>query len=184
MGRKIRTRFDLLKPSLDDKVLKKQEIQARGRGEGSEIQLEPGDRVYYSQFGPANIPGTAESRTGPISCLVKGANEQMVKRNFSQLFKQSPPESPKGSESNKLHAPETLIALDQLRVKSGITVTERKQDVYAGQGTRENTPEIKDTEVFSKANSEQSLGVIHTHKQPFRRSTRVQKPVERLIPTM
>ena len=71
MGRKIRTRFDLLKPSLDDKVVKKQEIQARGRGEGSEIQLEPGDHVYYknySQFGPTNIPGTVESRTGPVSC--------------------------------------------------------------------------------------------------------------------
>ena len=77
MGWKIRTRFDLLKPSLNDKVLKKQEIQARGQGEGSEIQLEPGDHVYYknySQFGPANILGTVESGTGPVSCLVKGAN--------------------------------------------------------------------------------------------------------------
>ena len=89
-------------------VFKKQEIQARGRDEGSEIHVEPGDHVYYknySQFWPA--------RTGPVSCLVKGANGQMVKRHFSQLFKQSPPESPKRSESNKLHAPEPLIALDQ-----------------------------------------------------------------------
>ena len=168
-------------------VLKKQEIQARGRGEGSEIQLEPGDHVYYknySQFGPTNIPGTVESRTGPVSCLVKGSNGQMVKRHFSQLFKQSPPESPKGSESNKLHAPEPLIALDQLRVKSGIAVTEGKRDVYAGQGTRKDIPEVKDTEVISRANAEQSLGVIPTIKQPFRRSTRVRKPVERLITTM
>ena len=187
IGRKIRTRFYLLKPSLDDMVLKKQEIQARGRGEGSEIQLEPGDHVYYksySQFAPTNIPGTVESRTGPVSCLVKGANGQMVKRHFSQLFKQSPPESPKGSESNKLHAPEQLIALDQLRVKSGIAVTEGKRNVHAGQGTREDIPEVKDTEVISRANSEQSLGVIPTIKQPFRRSTRVRKPVERLITTM
>ena len=40
-------------------------------------------------------------------------------RLFSQLFKQSSAESPKDSESNKLHAPEPLIALDQLRVISG-----------------------------------------------------------------
>ena len=37
---------------------------------------------------------------------------------FSQLFKQSPPQSPEDSESDKLHAPEPLIALDQLRVIS------------------------------------------------------------------
>ena len=41
---------------------------------------------------------------------------------FSQLFKQLPPESPKNSESNKLHAPGPLIALNQLRVKSGVKV--------------------------------------------------------------
>ena len=46
LGWRIRTKFHLLKPSLDDKVLKKQEIQARGLGEGSEIQLEPRDHVY------------------------------------------------------------------------------------------------------------------------------------------
>ena len=115
---------------------------------------------------------------------MKGTNGQLVKRHFSQLFKQSPPESLKGSESNKLRAPEPLIALDQLRVKPGMTVTEGKRDVYAGQRTREGIPEVKDTEVISRANSEQSLGVIPTIKQPFRRSTRVRKPVERLITTM
>ena len=76
------------------------------------------------------------------------------------------------------------MALDQLRVKSGVTVTEGKKDIYAGQGTREVIPEINDTEVISKANSEPSLGVIPTIKEPLRRSTRVWKPVERLITTM
>ena len=42
MGRRFKTRFDLLKPSLNDKVHKKQEIQARERDEGSKIQIEPG----------------------------------------------------------------------------------------------------------------------------------------------
>lgn len=59
---------------------------------------------------------------------MKGANDQMVKKLLSQLFKQAPPESPKGSESNKLHAPEPLITLDQVRVKSGVTVSEGKRD--------------------------------------------------------
>ena len=187
MGQRIRTRLDLLKLSLHDKVLKKQEIQARRWGEGSKIQLEPGDHVYYknySQSRPANIPQTVESRKGLVLCLVKGANGQIVKTHFSQLLKQSPLESPKGSESNKLHAPELLIALDQLRVKLGVMVTERKRYVYAGQGTREDIPEIKDTEVISRESSEPSLGVISIIKQSFRRSTRVQKPVEKLITTM
>ena len=46
-------------------------------------------------------------------------------RPFSHLFKQSQPESPKDSDSNKLHAPEPLIALDQLRVISWVTVFRR-----------------------------------------------------------
>ena len=50
-------------------------------------------------------------------------------RLFSQLFKQSSAESPKDSESNKLHAPEPLIALDQLRVISGVTVFRRNGSI-------------------------------------------------------
>ena len=50
-------------------------------------------------------------------------------RLFSQLFKQSPAESPKHSESNKLHAPEPLIALDQLRVLSEVTVFQRNGSI-------------------------------------------------------
>ena len=73
MGRRFKTRFDLLKPSLDDKVLKKQEIQARERDEGSKIQIEPVYYTNYSKLGPANIPGTVKSMTAPVSWLVKGA---------------------------------------------------------------------------------------------------------------
>ena len=50
-------------------------------------------------------------------------------RLFGQLFNQSPVESPKDSESNKLHAPEPLIAFDQLRVISGVTVFRRNGSI-------------------------------------------------------
>ena len=96
MGRRIRTRYDLLKPSLVDRVVKKQEVQARGHDKIPKVELEQGDHVYYKNYssvGPPNIPGTVETRTGPVSCKVRNQSGELVRRHFSQLFKQLPSES-------------------------------------------------------------------------------------------
>lgn len=52
MNRRIKSRFDLLKPSVEERVMKKQEAQARGHVSVSaqEYQLVPGDHVYYKNF--------------------------------------------------------------------------------------------------------------------------------------
>ena len=86
MDRRIRTRFDLLKPSLVDQVVKKQGVQQRGHEKIPKVELEQGDHVYYKNYssvGPPNILATVETRTVPVSCKVS-----LVRRHFSQLFKQ------------------------------------------------------------------------------------------------
>ena len=47
MGRRIRTRFDLLKPSLVDRVVKTREVQARGHDKIPKVELKQNDHVYY-----------------------------------------------------------------------------------------------------------------------------------------
>ena len=95
MKRKLKSKFDLLYPSLEEHVRKKQEKQAMNfRGKSQEYQV--GDHVYYKNYsnkGPPNIPGVIERKTGPVSCEVMGENGILVRKHSDQLFKQIQPEN-------------------------------------------------------------------------------------------
>ena len=81
--------------------------------------------------------------------------------------------------SNKIYACSGTVDLVRpVKSQVGSNGFRRKtRCLYAGQV-------LKDSEVISEAISEPCLGVMPTVKKPFRRSTRVRKPVERLITTM
>ncbi|KXJ09627.1 hypothetical protein AC249_AIPGENE2231 [Exaiptasia diaphana] len=74
------------------------DVQVASRpGSNSGFTLEPGDHVYtknYSKYGPPNIPARVEKQTGPVSCTLATEQGQHLRRHFSQVFKQLPPESP------------------------------------------------------------------------------------------
>ena len=85
MKRKIKSRFDLLRPSIENHVAKKQELQAKYFSENQEFRLSPslsvGDHVYfrnYSRSGPPNIPGMVEEKTGPLSYKVRSEDSTLV----------------------------------------------------------------------------------------------------------
>ena len=101
MKRKIKCRFDLLRPSVDGNVRKRQESQVQNYGgnrsqvSGSSPDFAVGDHVYYTNYsrvGAANIPGTVVENTGPVSCKVRSENGQLLRKHFVQLFRQRKPE--------------------------------------------------------------------------------------------
>jgi len=96
MNRKVKSRFDMLRPSISDKVMKKQEVQAKNfqPRSGNSPTFNEGDSVYfrnYSRSGPPNVPGTVLQRTGPVSCRVQSESGTVVRKHFTQLFRQEKP---------------------------------------------------------------------------------------------
>ena len=115
-----------------------------------------------------------ETRTGPVSCKVRNKSGKLVRRHFSQLFKQFPSESAvrgKGGK-NEMAVPSTVLSLPE--VESDLAVGQDHGRALEP-GREEVIPEP-----IPAANQEEKQPDV----QPLRRSTRVRKPVERLITTM
>ncbi len=98
MKRRLKSKFDLLHPSIGDFVRKKQEKQVQNFG-GRDRNYSVGDHVYFKNFaarGPPNISGVIEERTGPVSCCVRSEAGIPVRKHFDQLYKQERPEDKTG----------------------------------------------------------------------------------------
>ena len=89
LKRPLRTRLDVMRPTVEDRVISKQEEQrkchdkhARGRN------LEEGEAVLVRQFrnGPKWIRGTVQKKRGPVSYEVKVGN-QVWHRHANQLLR-------------------------------------------------------------------------------------------------
>ena len=159
MKRRLKTRFDLLRPDLDSHIVKKQEAQARNyKGNKGKIQkYEEGDHIYfknYSRIGPPNTPGIVEECTGPISCKIVSSDGNIVHRHFDQMFKQVKPcETEKSSFSS----------------------------INEGQSQSLCNSENNNTAVPNpENNNEVSSKVSPVSSSEVRRSGRIRKPVKRL----
>ena len=74
LGRRPRSRLDLLKPHTAERVEKKQLLQKEQHDSRSrERKLEVGDSVFVRNYHQGNrwLPGVIEQRTGPVSFRVK-----------------------------------------------------------------------------------------------------------------
>ena len=69
VGRRLRTRLDLVRPSIEEKVARRQFQQSRHRGSRSEAVFSEGDEVRVRNFraGPKWLQATVLARTGPVS---------------------------------------------------------------------------------------------------------------------
>ena len=184
MNRKVKCRFDLLRPSIGNIVKKKQEIQARNYScnrAGPDITV--GDNVYYknySHIGPPNIPGTVVERTGPISCKVQNETGAVVRKHFVQLFKQHKPAersivSSGGESSDSVEPGMPEIASPERSVvgsaaPADVSAAGNKGDM-PGKSAVSRTPSVPARELGVGARGDTVV---------LRRSSRVSKPVERL----
>ena len=88
LGRRPRSRLDLLKPHLADRVEARQRKQQQTHdATARDRRFQVGDKVYSKHFGQGQrwVPGTIAEVTGPVSFLVKLVSGQLVRRHQDQI---------------------------------------------------------------------------------------------------
>lgn len=103
MGRRPRSRLDLILPSVADKVLIQQGKAKDYRG-GSERDFHVGDTVYAMNFGgkPKWLQGIIEEKLGPLTVTVRLPDGRLWKRHIDHVRRRTPMEE----------SPETAPGLD------------------------------------------------------------------------
>ena len=88
LQRKLRTRFDLLKPNCEERVLEKQAQQKQQHDRRAKTrEWEVGQSVMARnlQPGPNWIPGVVVERAGPLSYVIKTEEKQLWRWHVDQL---------------------------------------------------------------------------------------------------
>ena len=89
MGRSLRTRLDLLRPNLEESVVRKQAQQKMKHDQHSKFrEFQIGQSVLARNYrpGPLWLPGIIEERTGPLSYVVTLGSGLCWKRHVDQLL--------------------------------------------------------------------------------------------------
>ena len=92
LGRKVRTRFDLAKPSIETRVLSKQSKQKAHHDTATEEStFTMGEPVYVKNFapGPKWLEAVIARKTGPLSYLVELARGNVQRRHVDQVLRRT-----------------------------------------------------------------------------------------------
>ena len=96
MKRRLKSRYDLLFPSVEQHVRSKQEMQAKNYG-GKKKEYEEGDHVYFKNIlHGMNESGVVIENTGPTSCRIRREDGVIVRKHFDQMMKQTVPADSRG----------------------------------------------------------------------------------------
>ena len=99
MGRRPRSRLDLVLPNLSSRVSAQQDKQATGRNRHTKPRtFEKGNLVYVRDL-PANkdwLPGVVVDTCGPLSCEIRLEDDRIVRRHYDHILLRSVSD---GSES-------------------------------------------------------------------------------------
>ena len=88
LRRRLRTRFDLLKPNCEERVLEKQAKQKEKhdpRTKGREWHVGQSVMVRNLRPGPNWVPGVIVERAGPLSYVIETEDKQIWRRHVDQL---------------------------------------------------------------------------------------------------
>ena len=88
LGRHVRTRLDLLKPNLQERVVAKQEVQRTSHDQHAHARsLESGQPVMVKNFRPGEmwVPGVVIKALGPVSYIVDVGSGKTWKRHIDHL---------------------------------------------------------------------------------------------------
>ena len=89
IGRKLRNRFDLLKPNLLDTVIQKQEQQIKNYHGKKNREFEIGQQIMYREYGKNDIKwcsGIVKKKLGSVTYLIKKSNGDIIQRHINQLW--------------------------------------------------------------------------------------------------
>ena len=184
-GRATRTRFDLLKPDVSEKVKQKQADVQTKRG-GKLREFEKGDSVQCRDYRPRHdkwLSGTITSRTGPVSYTVEMINGQTWRRHVDQIRKANSVKSDKILEE-ELPVPNVSdIQLRSQEVLADVTNSKELSSVNQGSESSVNdnisvdssVTQVKD--VKPKETNGKSGNIV-----PVRRSTRERRPPTKYEP--
>ena len=88
VGRRLRTRLDLLQSAQEDRVLEKQAQQKLHHDQHSRVRdLEPGQEVMARNFRPGAtwLPAVVQKKLGPLTYLVKQGEGKFCRRHIAHL---------------------------------------------------------------------------------------------------
>lgn len=88
--RELRTRFDLLRPQMDDTVEAKQLAQVKAKGGSRREEFEPGDDVMVDDFSVRSgkrKPGKIVRKLSPVTYEVNVGNDCIWKRHVDQIVR-------------------------------------------------------------------------------------------------
>lgn len=157
MGRKLRTRLDLLRPNVSGRVMK---AQARMMGEGDmrkSRDFSSGDSVLVRDYrGDCKwAPGVIQSKTGPVSYTVEMASGQIWRRHADQVIGSVPDKISRdpSSEINSPNPESFVVPVAQQSVNA--------QSTQAVESPRKQTPARPTPPV-------QAEQVVHERRYPIR----------------
>ena len=193
MGRKLRSRLDLLHPNLQSKVHKKQErMKETHDAHAMERQFKEGDKIYLKNFGhgPKWLSGVIQMVTGPVSYTVVTADGREHRRHVDHIRTRyeeqevSVPEAPPNSDvATGISA---LASSSHSRQPEGGEIDTIPQPTEGDQPTPYNTdstqasqdsndPESTDVEAAEAVAEASAPMQIPTPEQLPRRSDRVRR---------
>ena len=193
MGRKLRSRLDLLHPNLQSKVHKKQErMKEIHDAHAMERQFKEGDKIYLKNFGhgPKWLSGVIQMVTGPVSYTVVTADGREHRRHVDHIRTRyeeqevSVPEAPPNSDvATGISA---LASGSHSRQPEGGEIDTIPQPTEGDQPTPYNTdstqasqdsndPESTDVEAAEAVAEASAPMQIPTPEQLPRRSDRVRR---------
>lgn len=172
LRRKLRTRFDLLKPNCEGRVLEKQAKQKEKhdqRTKGREWHVGQSVMAKNLRPGPNWIPGVIVERSGPLSYVIETEDKQIWRRHVDQLKELGDGVAMDNStdDSELTYPPPTSAANDEVTETAGTTDPVEPPQVEPVQPETES-PDTSQLPVGEP--------VVPTSRYP----TRVRKPPDRL----
>ena len=181
MGRRPKSKLDLLRPDIKATVMRKQEKQKEGHDQhAQERQLKPGNNVYVRNFSSNSsqkwLPGVIMTQRGPLSYVVELTDGRVFRRHQDHVRLRHDP----GSE---------IISTSEFPLVSQPTVGVSPEERSLGEvsappgeeGQLTMDPQTPPVTPSPEPPKTPTPAVPATAPEMVRRSQRARKPPDRLI---
>ena len=141
LGRRPRSRLDLLKPPTAEKVERKQLKQKEQHDSKSrERELKVGDTVFVRNYHPGDkwLPGVIQKKTGPVSFVVKLTDGRVRRCHQDQVHRRSVEVPQDSSVDSEILVPPTEVSSPPTSPELAVPTPETRTE---GPNTKDPTPD-------------------------------------------
>lgn len=176
LGRRIRTRLDLVKPNLERKVYERQAGQKQQHDQHARLrEFTTGQSVWVRNLrpGPSWVPGKIEQQLGPLTFAVSVADGQKWERNVDHLRERDcgNPGSKSVSSRSESHGSEESSEFMEI-----LLVTPSSLPSSQTSGSEPSVVPVLDPE------PDADISPAHDSATTSRYPSRVRRPPDRLSP--